>query len=93
MKYKGYETIVDFDEAGRVLHGRTLGTRDVMSFEADFVDRIERAFHEAVDDYIEQRTETGREPDKSFSGSPIVRMAPALHRMNAPAPSSRPRGP
>ena len=63
---KSGETIVDFDEAGRILHGRTLGTRDVMSFEADFVDRIERAFHEAVDDYIEQRTETGESRTSHF---------------------------
>ena len=80
MRYKGYEAIVDFDEADRVLHGRTLGTRDVISFEADSAHEIERAFHEAVDDYIEQCAETGQEPDRSFSGRLILRMEPALHR-------------
>ena len=80
MRYKGYEAVVDFDEADRVLHGRTLGTRDVISFEADSAHEIERAFHEAVDDYIEQCAETGREPDRSFSGRLILRMEPALHR-------------
>ena len=80
MRYKGYEAVVDFDEADRILHGRTLGTRDVISFEADSAHEIERAFHEAVDDYIEQCAETGREPDRSFSGRLILRMEPALHR-------------
>ena len=80
MKYKGYEAIVDFDKADRILHGRVPGTRDVISFEADSVDEIERAFHEAVDDYLEHCAETGREPDESFSGKLIVRMEPALHR-------------
>ena len=80
MKYKGYEALVGFDETDRVLHGRVLSTRDVISFEADSVNEIERAFHEAVDDYLEQCAETGREPDKSFSGRLIVRMDPALHR-------------
>ena len=80
MKYKGYEAIVYFDETDRILHGRVLGTRDVISFEADSVGGIERAFHEAVDDYLEHCAETGREPDKSFSGRLIVRMEPALHR-------------
>ena len=80
MKYKDYEALVDFDEADRILYGRVLGTRDVISFEADSVDEIERAFQEAVDDYLEQCAETGREPDKSFSGRLIVRMDPALHR-------------
>ena len=56
------------------------GTRDGISFEADSADGIERAFHEAVDDYIEQCAETGREPDRAFSGRLIVRMEPALHR-------------
>ena len=93
MKYKGYEAIVNFDEADRILYGHTLGTHDIMSFEADFVDQIERAFHEAVDDYIEQCTETGREPDKSLPGRPIVLMEPVMRQVNTPAPDSRPRGP
>ncbi len=57
---------MDFDEADRILHGRVPGTRDVIPFEADFVGGIERAFHEAVDDYLEHCAETGRGSDKSF---------------------------
>ena len=44
------------------------------------MDDIERAFHEAIDDYLEQCAETGRDPDRSFSGRLIVRMNPDLHR-------------
>ena len=69
MRYKGYEAIVDFDEADRVLHGRTQGTRDVISFEADSAHEIERAFHDAVDDYIEQCAETGRGAGQVVFGS------------------------
>ena len=35
MKYKGYEALVTFDEDDRILCGRVLSTRDVISFEAD----------------------------------------------------------
>ena len=80
MKYKGYEALVTFDEDDRILCGRVLSTRDVISFEADSVEDIERAFHEAIDDYLEQCAETGRDPDRSFSGKLIVRMNPDLHR-------------
>ena len=55
MKYKGYEAHVTFDEDERLVCGRVLGTRDVISFEADSVDGIERAFREAIDDYLEQQ--------------------------------------
>ncbi len=80
MKYRGYEALVSFDEDDRVLCGRVLSTRDVISFEAESVDGIERAFHEAVDDYLEQCAEARRDPDRSFSGKLLVRMHPDLHR-------------
>ena len=54
MKYKGYEAAVSFDADDGVLHGRLLWTQDVVSFEAHDVNELERAFHEAVDDYLEQ---------------------------------------
>ncbi|WP_428099199.1 type II toxin-antitoxin system HicB family antitoxin [Candidatus Rariloculus sp.] len=80
MRYKGYEALVSFDEDDRILHGRVLNTRDVISFEADTSDNIEQAFRDAIDDYLEQCTESGREPDKSFSGKLILRIDPRLHR-------------
>lgn len=80
MKYKGYEALVAFDADDRVLHGRLLCTQDVVSFEADNVDELERAFHEAVDDYLAQCAASGRAPDKVFSGKLVVRMPATLHR-------------
>ena len=80
MKYKGYEAIVAFDAEDRILHGRLLCTQDVVSFEADNVDGLEREFHEAVDGYLEQCAASGRQPDKAFSGKLVVRMTAMLHR-------------
>lgn len=80
MRYKGYEALVSFDENDRVLHGRVLNTRDVISFEAESAENIEQAFCEAIDDYLEQCAESDRAPDKPFSGKLILRIDPALHR-------------
>ena len=80
MKYRGYEAIVAFDADDRILHGRLLCTQDVVSFEADNVHELESAFHEAVDDYLEQCAASGRAPDKTFSGKLVVRMPATLHR-------------
>ena len=80
MKYRGYEAFVAFDAEDRVLHGRLLCTQDVVSFEAHSVDELEGAFHEAVDDYLDQCAASGRPPDKTFSGKLVVRMPATLHR-------------
>ena len=80
MRYRGYEALVSYNEEDRVLHGRVLNTRDVISFEAGAAGDIERAFHEAVDDYLEQCAESGCDPDKPFSGKLVLRIDPDLHR-------------
>lgn len=80
MKYRGYEALVTFDAEDRILHGRLLCTQDVVSFEADNVDGLEKEFHEAVDDYLEQCAASRRPPDKAFSGKLVVRMPAMLHR-------------
>ena len=80
MRYKGYEALVSFNEEDRILHGRVLNTRDVISFEAGTADDIEQAFHEAIDDYLEQCAESGCDPDKPFSGKLVLRIDPDLHR-------------
>ena len=80
MRYKGYEALVSFNEEDRVLHGRVLNTRDVISFEAGTAGDIEQAFHEAIDDYLEQCAESGCDPDKPFSGKLVLRIDPDLHR-------------
>ena len=64
MEYKGYMGKVEFDEDAGVLHGEVLGIRDVVTFQGESVQEIERAFRESVDDYLAFCTERGEEPDK-----------------------------
>ena len=80
MEYKGYMGKVEFDEDAGVLHGEVLGIRDVVTFQGESVQEIERAFRESVDDYLAFCTERGEEPDKPYSGKFMVRMDEGLHR-------------
>lgn len=66
MKYKRYEATVEFDAGDRVFHGRVAGLRDVVTFEGDSVEALERAFRESIDDYLALCKEQGQAPEKPF---------------------------
>ena len=80
MTYKGYNAIVTYDERDHIFHGHLTDTYDDVYFEGESVQELERAFHEAVDDYLAYCAETDREPTKVFSGRLNVRMDVGLHR-------------
>ena len=80
MKYKGYEGVVKFDDEAGILHGEVIGTRDVITFQGTSVEELKQAFEESIDDYLAFCEERGEEPDKPFSGSLVIRIAPELHR-------------
>jgi len=80
MTYKGYTAIVTYDERDHIFHGHLTDTFDDVYFEGASVQALERAFHEAVDDYLTYCEETGRKPTKAFSGRLNVRMDVDLHR-------------
>jgi len=85
MRYKGYLGVVEFDEEAGVLFGRVVGLRDTITFEADSASEVERAFHDSVDDYLEFCAERGEDPEKPYSGTLSLRIAPELHRKAAMA--------
>ncbi len=80
IEYKGYRAQVIFDEESEVLHGEVLGIRDVVTFQAQSVPELQKAFQDSVDDYLEFCRQRGEEPDRAFSGRFVARVAPALHR-------------
>ena len=55
MTYKGYSARIEYDDEDGILFGQIAGIRDGVGFHADSVDDLRAAFHEAVDDYIEQQ--------------------------------------
>ncbi len=80
LKYKGYSATVELDEGAAVLQGEVIGTRDVITFQADSVETIIAEFHASVDGYLDFCAERGEAPEKSLSGQFLVRSTPELHR-------------
>ena len=72
--------IVTYDDRDHIFHGHLADTYDDVYFEGTSVEALERAFHEAVDDYLAYCEETGRAPTKPFSGRLNIRMDADLHR-------------
>ena len=88
MEYKGYRGVVRYSAGDRLLHGRILGIDDVVNFEGADVEKLEKAFHEAVDDYLALCEKLGRAPDREYSGRIPLRIDSALHRRVAIAADS-----
>jgi len=80
MEYKGYKGHIEIDEEARIFHGEILYINDVITFQADCYDDLEREFHASVEDYIEFCRLNNRPPEKPYSGNVPVRMSPELHR-------------
>jgi len=80
LSHKGYSGTVKFDAEEEIFYGEVSGLRDVVTFQGRSVREIKQAFRDSIDDYLELCQETGRSPDKPFSGRLIVRMPPDLHR-------------
>jgi predicted HicB family RNase H-like nuclease len=79
MNYKAYAGTVVYDPDDKILWGKIIGIRDGVSYEATDVEGIERAFREAVDDYIQTCEKIGKKPQKSYSGQLMLRVDPTIH--------------
>jgi len=80
MQYKNYIGKVEFDDEAKILHGEVVGLRDVVTFQADSVEDIEKEFQASVDDYLAFCKERGEEPEKPCSGQFVIRADSELHR-------------
>lgn len=83
LSYKGYFGSVQFSEEDRVFHGKMEFIRSLVNYEGTNVDELEKAFREAVDDYLELCQDQGKKPDQPFKGSFNVRTGTDLHRQAA----------
>lgn len=79
MQYKGYLGKVEFDPEAKILHGEVIGIRDVVTFESDSPKDVEQAFRDSVDDYLAFCKARGERPEKPYSGTFLLRVAPSLH--------------
>jgi len=78
MNYKRYSATVDYDDQAKIFFGTVINTQDVITFEGTTVQKLEKAFHESVDDYLDFCKESGKTPEKPFSGKFTIRISPEL---------------
>jgi predicted HicB family RNase H-like nuclease len=79
MNHKGYLARIEFDARDNIFVGRVLGLRAMISFHADTVADLQRAFVAAVDDFLQDCKEQGVKPEKSASGKLMLRVPPEIH--------------
>jgi predicted HicB family RNase H-like nuclease len=83
MNYKGYIGQVEYDDEQHIFSGSVINTRDVITFQGETVQELEKAFRDSVDDYLAWCREDGVEPEKPYSGKFNVRFDPAIHQRAA----------
>lgn len=79
LKYKGYTANIEYSSEDKVFLGKLANIKDVILFEGHNPEEIERAFKEAVEDYLESCRKLGDLPEKPYSGKIALRIKPELH--------------
>jgi predicted HicB family RNase H-like nuclease len=80
LSYKGYSGSAEYSPEDEVFHGKLLGIRALVSYEADTAKGLRQAFEEAVDDYLETCEAEGLTPETPYRGVFNVRTSSATHR-------------
>lgn len=83
MKYREYSAIIKFDSECNLFRAEVVDINDLITFHGDSVQALDRAFKDAIDDYLEHCKEIGRTPEKPYSGKISLRMSPGLHKRTA----------
>ncbi|MDO3408287.1 type II toxin-antitoxin system HicB family antitoxin [Saccharibacillus sp. CPCC 101409] len=69
MKHKGYIGTAAYDKEAQIFHGEVVNTRDVITFQADSLEKLNSAFKDSVDDYLEFCMENEEHSIRSEDGS------------------------
>ena len=80
MQYKGYFGSAHYSDEDAVFHGKIEFVRSLVTYEGSNIKSLQKAFKDAVDDYLDMCAEEGKEPEESFKGSFNVRTGSELHR-------------
>lgn len=80
LSHKGYIGSLHYSKEDKTFWGKIEMIRSLVTFEADNAAELEKAFQEAVDDYLATCKEQGVAPEKPFKGVFNVRIQPELHK-------------
>ena len=79
LNYRGYYGSIEASPADDCLFGKLQFIRALVSYEGQTVAKLERAFHQAVDDYLADCAQAGHAPEVPCKGSFNVRVGHDLH--------------
>jgi predicted HicB family RNase H-like nuclease len=79
MTYKNLTARVEFDERDNIFVGRVLGVRDIIGFHGETVAELTNDFHNAVDLYLKECEESGKNPMRQAGGKLMLRVPPEVH--------------
>jgi len=80
LQYKGYYGSIEASIEDDCLYGKLEFIDPLVNFEGSNVKELDRAFKEAVDDYLVDCENLDREPSKPYKGSFNVRIGANLHK-------------
>lgn len=80
LNHRGYIGSIEVSLEDNCLHGKLLFIRDLVTYEGTDPAKLTEEFHKAVENYLAHCKELGVQPDKTFSGTFNVRVAPELHK-------------
>jgi len=83
MNYNGYAGSIEYCSDSKVFHGKILGIKSSITFEADSLKKLPIAFHESVEDYLKTCKVLGLETEGSFS-SASKQIKPGIGRSQLP---------
>ena len=53
LRYKDYKGSIEFSASDNILFGKIINTNDLVTYEANSIEKLEKEFRLAVDDYLE----------------------------------------
>ena len=80
LEYKGYTGTIEYNKEDKVLYGKVIGIKGLLSYEGFTGTKLEADFKGVIDAYLEDCKESGNKPEKPFKGSFNVRIPSDLHR-------------
>lgn len=89
MSYRGYQADIVYEAEDDLLVGHIMHINDIIGFHGTSLKEVRAAFKEAVDDYLSSCKETGKEPNKPYSGKVMFRIDPKVHAQAAHAAQAK----
>lgn len=80
LEYQGYQGSVEFSSDDKILFGKILFIDSLIMYHGESVNKLEQAFHTAINEYLAHCAKNNKEPNKPYSGSFNVRIGSELHK-------------